>query len=207
MRSSLYNIVFAAALGASCAILLTGAKELAADRVAANRRAEKVRHILAVLGAEYDPAAPADELVEVFEATVGESKRGALRVYTYPKGAASPAVAVPVEGRGLWGPIRGLLALEPDGRTIRDVTFYEQEETPGLGGEIGSEAFRRRFRGRVAVSAEGTSGVALVKPGAALAGANEIHAISGATMTCERVEAMVNATLAALEEEVPSDGE
>ena len=44
---------------------------------------------------------------------------------------------MPIEGVGMWGTLYGFLALDRDGNTMRGLTFYDQKETPGLGGEIG----------------------------------------------------------------------
>ena len=57
-------------------------------------------------------------------------------------------IAVGVKGPGLWGGIEGILALEPDMKTIKGLTFYKQEETPGLGGEIAGSDFRDQFIGK-----------------------------------------------------------
>ena len=43
---------------------------------------------------------------------------------------------IPMEGKGLWGPIWGYFAIAPDGSTIIGANFDHKSETPGLGGEI-----------------------------------------------------------------------
>ena len=43
---------------------------------------------------------------------------------------------IPVNGFGLWDRIKGFLAIEPDGVTVRGISWYEHKETPGLGAEI-----------------------------------------------------------------------
>ena len=45
-------------------------------------------------------------------------------------------IILPIHGNGMWALMYGYIALEPDLNTIADATFYEQNETPGLG-EIG----------------------------------------------------------------------
>ncbi len=104
------------------------------------------------------------------------------------------AMAVPFAGQGLWGPIRGFLALDPDMKTVRGITFYEQEETPGLGGEIASSWFREQFKGKSIASSEGKPGIHIRRGGGA-SGANEVDAITGATMTCNKLEAIINAVI------------
>lgn len=198
MKESLHTFVYAAALGAVCAALLTGVGRFTAPYREANAKAEKVRNILAVLQVPFDPGSSSKELLKMFERVVRVEERGALTLYVYrdqqsDKGVL--AVAVPFAGQGLWGPIKGFLALEPDMRTIRGVAFHQQEETPGLGGEIVSAWFRDQFKGKSIESAQGEPGVRLVQGGKGLA-QNEVDAITGATMTSQRVQKMLNATIA-----------
>ena len=74
--------------------------------------------------------------------------------------------------------------------TIHAVTFSKHEETPGLGGEITSDAFRDQFRGLSVLDESGLRGLRIVGDGAD--GPNEVDAISGATMTSDKVEEMLN---------------
>ena len=180
MKGSLYSLVFAALLGAVCAGLLTAARELTAERREANARAERIRHVLDALGVAYETDAGPKQLVQVFEKNVRTETRGNLEFHEYVGSDGTvQAVAVLFAGRGLWGPIKGILALEPDRRTVRRITFYEQEETPGLGGEIATRGFTQQFDGRKIVSAAGEPGLA-------------VQAITGATMTSQRVKEMLN---------------
>lgn len=55
---------------------------------------------------------------------------------------------LPVDGVGLWGPLRGYLAVSQDGDTVIGISFYEQKETPGLGAEILEPWFRNQFKGK-----------------------------------------------------------
>jgi Na+-transporting NADH:ubiquinone oxidoreductase subunit C len=101
---------------------------------------------------------------------------------------------------GLWGVIKGVLALQPDLRTIRAISFYQQEETPGLGGEIASDWFRRQFENKQLASADGQAGFRVLKPGGR-AGPAEVDGISGATMTSQRVELMLDNLARSIAEE------
>ena len=97
--------------------------------------------------------------------------------------------AVVVRGKGFWAPIEGVIGVAVDKRTITAIAFYEQNETPGLGAEITKPAFVNQFEGLRLGPIEGPIGI---KPfGAELAG-NEVHAISGATQTCTRLETLIN---------------
>ncbi len=158
MKGSLYTLGYAVVLGAVCSLLLTGASRFTAPYRAANSKAEEILNILTVLKAEFSEDSSSSELVEIFERDVQEQQRGEVRFYVYSSPQASgetEAVVVRFVGPGLWGPIKGFLALEPDMRTIRGLTFYEQEETPGLGGEIASSWFREQFVGKSIVDESG----------------------------------------------------
>ncbi len=198
MKTDSYTITYAIAVGLACAMLLTVWSRFTQDYVEANRRAERVRNILEVLGIEYDAEASADELLAVFEREVSAEEINDFGIYR----AAAPVlregpVAVPFSGSGLWGPIEGFLALEPDMITIRAVSFYRQEETPGLGGEIDSGWFRGRFEGRSIIGPDGRAGIRIVSDREA-EHINEVDAITGATMTCNQVEEMINRAIAGI---------
>jgi len=209
MRQNIYTVCFATILGLVCATLLTAAADFTGQRQADNKKAEEIRNILTALKIPFDVHAGAAELITIFERDVIEQSLGqddSLTLYVYkPEGSdAVVAAAVKFIGPGLWGPIKGFLALEPDYKTIRGITFYEQEETPGLGGEIVTEDFRGRFEGKQIADKQGAWGIDIIPGGAEQAGTNEIAGISGATMTCDKVEEMMNAiikTLAAKREE------
>lgn len=197
VKNSLYPILYAAVLGLVSASLLTGAESLTGPYKDANMRAERMRNILKVLEVPFPAKAPAQELVKIFETNVREEKSRSLTVYTYapPKtGGITEAAAVGFQGPGLWGPIKGFLALEPNMKVIRGITFYQQEETPGLGGEISSSWFTAQFKGKYIVAADGQAGIRIKQPGAS-SKQNEVDAITGATMTCDKLEEILNALI------------
>ncbi len=210
MSGSRYVLLYALVMGLVVSTLLTAVGQFAAPYREANARAAEVRNILEVLGVEVAERAGAQELVDLYEQAVSEERRGDLTLYRYDTvpgtGGASAAYAVRFAGQGLWGPIKGFLALEPDLRTIRGVSFYEQEETPGLGGEIVSAKFRRQFVGKSIVGPDGRPGLRIVKPGMAQA-PNEVDAITGATMTSARVEAMLNEVIGKISASTKDSGE
>jgi Na+-transporting NADH:ubiquinone oxidoreductase subunit C len=132
--------------------------------------------------------------VKLFDENVKQEDLGELTLYRYiqPEGSGQAEImAVEFEGPGLWGPIKGFLALGADAETIRGLTFYEQEETPGLGGEIASESFRKQFEGKKIIDDTGNAGI-VIKGGGATSAINEVDGITGATMTCDKVEAILS---------------
>ncbi len=199
MKNSLRVLLFAFVVGLVCAGLLVGASLFTAPYREANQRAEEVRNYLAALGVPVEPGTDARSLVEIFNREVSVRKVAGVDLYEYESGGQVQAVAVPFAGPGLWGPIRGVIALEPDLKTIRDIRFYEQEETPGLGGEIGTARFQNRFEGKLLVSESGNPGFTIVKPGSPVS-RNSIEGISGATMTSDRVQVMLDGLAQKLQE-------
>ncbi|MCF7956482.1 MAG: FMN-binding protein [Phycisphaerae bacterium] len=190
MKGNSYTICYAAILGTVCALLLTGVAKFTEPYKLKNAAAEKNRNIFTALNIDFDKKSSAEELVEIFNNKIVEETSGdGLALYKYQESGVTKGIAVDFEGPGLWAPIKGFLALEPDMNTIRGITFYEQEETPGLGGEISTEDFRNRFIGKKIVAADGKPGIAIK---AGLSGINEVDGITGATMTCDKVAEMLN---------------
>ncbi|MFC1633300.1 FMN-binding protein [Planctomycetota bacterium] len=192
--SAAYTLSYAGVLGAACALLLTGVASFTASYRSANADADRKRNILTVLEVPCPEKVSSEELVGIFESNVREEQSGELEIYRYVPGQDSggkETVAVHFEGPGLWGPIRGFLALDTDMRTIRGITFYEQEETPGLGGEIAADWFLQAFEGKKIVDASGKPGI-IIKGGGDTNAMNEVDTITGATMTCDKVEELLN---------------
>jgi Na+-transporting NADH:ubiquinone oxidoreductase subunit C len=158
LKDNAYTIGFAGVLSATCALLLTSAAVFTKPFRDNNTRVEEVLNILAALNVPLEKGESAEQLLKKFEQNVREEKRGDITLYLYstPEAPDKPkAVAVRFIGPGLWGKIEGFLAVEPDLRTIRAVTFSHQEETPGLGGEIASSWFRNQFVGKSLVDEAG----------------------------------------------------
>ena len=96
---------------------------------------------------------------------------------------------IPINTRGLWGPIRGYMALEKDGSTILGFTVYKHSETPGLGGEIEQAWFQKNFQGKKITDVVGDFVSIAVAKGRVSdtvpdpKQANFVDGISGATLT------------------------
>ncbi len=212
MKASLYTVFFTVALGAVSAGLLTVVDDFTRPYTEANEKAEEIRNILGVLRVPHDEKAGAEELLEISGKTVREgrvasgssredARRGEeLHFYAYRKDGALATVAFAFKGQGVWGPIEGFLALEPDLVTVAGVTFHKQEETPGLGGEIASDGFRKQFLGKSIRRVDGSPGIRILKGGGA-SGPSEVDAIAGATMTSQRVEDMLSSFMARILED------
>jgi Na+-transporting NADH:ubiquinone oxidoreductase subunit C len=112
-----------------------------------------------------------------------------LSLYLHVDQDMLKAYAVPINTRGLWGPIHGYLAIENDGVTVKGFAVYQHQETPGLGGEIESRWFRRNFENKKILNAAGEfASISIAKGSVADVvplpeQINYVDGISGATMT------------------------
>ena len=185
------TIVFATVLGLCCSLSLVLVNLQTGTLREANERAEELRNYLFALDVPVASGAGAEDLLAIFDMSIRIKETGSLTFYEYyPEDSSSnlpAAVAVPLSGPGLWGRIDGVLAMEPDLKTIKGVRFYKQSETPGLGGEIGAEWFQAQFNGKSILSPDGTPGFTIGKSGE-VRNVNSVDGISGATMTSDRVE-------------------
>ncbi len=202
MKDNMYTLCYAAILGIVCAFLLTVSAQFTYPYKQANASAERMSNILAILKIPVQADAGPAELIETFKTNIFEEEKSGLTIYSYrPAGKIGvEAVAFPFSGPGLWGPVKGFLALESDFKTIRGISFYEQEETPGLGGEIGSDWFQSQFVGKSIADQSGKPGITISK-GKGKTEQNQVDAITGATMTCEKVEEMLNNLIKTIVEE------
>lgn len=98
-------------------------------------------------------------------------------------------VVLAVEGLGMWGTIYGFLALAPDANTILGLTYYDQKETPGLGGEIGNPTWQALWRGRRAYDERWEPSITVVKGPAGTPDQDplRVDGLSGATITSNAV--------------------
>jgi len=100
-------------------------------------------------------------------------------------------IILPVEGKGLWGPIYGYVSLLPDMNTIYGVTFDHKGETPGLGAEINTTNFENMFLEKKLFDNENFVSVQVVKGGANPDDIHGVDAISGGTITSKGLEKML----------------
>jgi Na+-transporting NADH:ubiquinone oxidoreductase subunit C len=109
--------------------------------------------------------------------------------YVTGQGGTIEQVVLPVEGTGMWGQLAGFIALDRDGNTVRGLTFYEQKETPGLGGEISNPKWQALWQGRRAYDANWEPKLTVVKgkAGPPEKDPHRIDALSGATITSNSV--------------------
>lgn len=171
-------ILFTLILATICGIFLTGINAFTRTRIIKYEEFILRSSVLEALGVNYSRG----NIDEVFRKNVFAEKAGENIFYRTKDGA----VAFEIRGSGLWGPIHGLVAMEPDFSTIRRLLILHQEETPGLGGRIGEDEFLSQFRGKTMLP-----GLVFLPHGKARA-SNEVDAITGATGSSRALEKLIN---------------
>jgi Na(+)-translocating NADH:ubiquinone oxidoreductase C subunit len=78
------------------------------------------------------------------------------------------------------------ICVEPDMETLKGIEVLDHSETPGLGGRITEESFKKQFVGKKV-----KPNLLIVKERKA-ANPNEVDAITGATNTSKGIEAFIN---------------
>lgn len=104
-------------------------------------------------------------------------------------------IILPVRGNGMWSMLRGYIALKSDLNTISGMTFYEQNETPGLGDQITHGHWLEQWQGRRIYDDLGNPrfrvNEGMVVPGTETA-EFEVDALTGATVTADAVTGLVH---------------
>jgi Na+-transporting NADH:ubiquinone oxidoreductase subunit C len=110
-------------------------------------------------------------------------------VYFIMKGDVVDQIVIAVEGLGMWGTIYGFLSLDRDTNTVRGLTYYDQKETPGLGGEIGNPKWQALWRGRKGFDEKWNARISVIKgtAGAPDVDPLRVDGLSGATVTSNAV--------------------
>ena len=106
---------------------------------------------------------------------------------------------IPMNGKGLWGAIWGYIALNDDRNTVDGVFFSHASETPGLGSNIVTPAFRDQFKGKELMKDGKFVSIAVMKAGQTAQGQDQVDALSGGTITSKGVESMLYNSIAPYE--------
>ena len=197
MKKRLYSIVFMFVLTFFFAAVVGAVKVYNEERIQTNQRVKLQRIILKVMGVPVEEKAPYQEVIQAFERRVKaiEVKGQTLYAGYSEDGRRITGYAFPVGGAGFWGPVYGLVSVDPDASRILGIAFYRHSETPGLGARITEPWFTKQFAGLPLFPVEGDKKIFYLKPAGPGKGPNELDAIAGATGTSRAVEAFVNRDL------------
>ena len=229
------TLLVAACVALACAAVVSTTSVLLRPLQEANRRAERERHVQALIArlpgieallasevppevetrvielatgsavrtidpASYDARAAAVDPQWSIELTreqdIAQIQRRAkyMPVHLLRHDGMLKLIILPVHGSGYDSKLYGFLALEGDANTVVALSFFEHEETPGLGAEIDSEAWRAQWRGKKVRDGEGRLRIG-VAPGRVAPTSPDapfqVDGISGATLTSEGVGSLL----------------
>ncbi|MGY5611783.1 Na(+)-translocating NADH-quinone reductase subunit C [Vibrio brasiliensis] len=144
--------------------------------------------------ATYDQRKAAKDPAESIKLSAEDDKAKIIRrantgvVYLVKEGNAVSKVIIPVHGNGLWSMMYAFVAVETDGNTVSGITYYEQGETPGLGGEVENPSWRAQFVGKKLFDENHKPAIKIVKGGAPAGSEHGVDGLSGATLTGNGVQ-------------------
>ncbi len=115
-------------------------------------------------------------------------------VYLIEKNGKMDRIVLPVHGYGLWSTMYGFLALDSDLNTVAGFGFYDQAETPGLGGEVDNPLWKDKWPGKKIYGSNGEVAMTVIKGSvdpASPNAANQIDGLAGATLTSNGVSNLI----------------
>ena len=179
--------------------LLAGVQTALGPTIAANKRNETLSQVPALLAPASGAAATAKLEIDTRMLPVSRGGRTAVyRVHRARRDGQLAGWVVQTAGQGYADRIEVLVGLSPEADVITGLFVLDQKETPGLGAKIATAPWRRQFVGKPAAAP-----LEVVKGGGA--GANQIDAITGATISSRAVVAIVNRALADVSSQLAAD--
>lgn len=115
--------------------------------------------------------------------------------YLLKSGDQIDRIVLPIHGYGLWSTLYGFIALKGDMNTVSGITFYEHQETAGLGGEVDNPAWKGSWVGKEIYSDGGNVALTVVKGSVDpnnRAANHQIDGLSGATLTSRGVQNLIH---------------
>jgi len=171
-------IIFVMILGVVAATVLIGTDSYTSTIIANNQELSLKSTILDAFEIDYEEA----KIRDVYDETIQKEDIEGYTFYTTSEGY----VGYEIEGKGLWGPIEGFLALETDLVTIKSIRISYNEETPGLGGVVAEKWYLDKYRGKQFAPD------IIIKKEADMSKNNEVDAITGATNTSTAFQLLLN---------------
>ncbi len=204
MASPLRTILATTFIAAICAVLLVGVRGVVIANINRNLSIDEQRAILDALDIR-DPkggeaaTASAEEVENYYNTYVRkihgeEDLEQEFDVFRYVFDQEVKGTAIRVFGKGLWGEMRGFLAVEPkqtgqERWTVRGLVIYMDEETPGLGKRIRDAEFKARFRTAMGKLAPGLE---MLKSEGIAEGSLQVDGLTAATITAQGVQGMID---------------
>jgi len=136
-----YTVVFTFVVAFIFVALLAGANAMTVEQVRFNQQIRRQRSILTAMDVSYESA---QEVAEIFDEVEEVESNGVS--YLQLEFEGETRYAKEISGGGVWGTIRSVLGVQSDGERLLGLEVLEHNETPGLGGRIDEDWFKRQFR-------------------------------------------------------------
>ena len=174
--------------------LVSAVKITSEERIQKNQQAKLQDTILRVLGIPIEQNATSLDVFGLFNKRVKTIKVQGKNFYSgyHEDEKTLKGYAFSVGGPGFWGPIFGMVAVDPEATEILGIAFYKHSETPGLGGRITENWFAEQFIGVPLYPVNENQKIFYLTPESIGKRENELDAITGATQTSHAVEQFLN---------------
>jgi len=180
MKRYLSMVWFILILGTLTSVVFVGMEVWTRPLIDANAANELKSIVLSANDISFNTG----NISSVFDENIETEKVGE---YTFYVEKNSGRVSYQFSGGGVWGPIIGIITLENDKETIRQIRIMQQEETPGLGGVVADLKYLAKYVGIMIVPQ-----IEVNIPDSAANKPNEVDSITGATRTSKAFEQILN---------------
>jgi len=194
MKKQLRSVLYMFLISLFFASLVSAVRNLNEKTIASNQALKLQRIILQVLDIAAEKNISDENISRLFmeRVKVIQVEEQTLYVGYEEDGQTIIGYAFPVGGPGFWGPIQGMVGVDPDATKVLGIAFYKHTETPGLGGRITEDWFSSQFKGLRLFPIKGNQKIFYLKPAGTTGAPNELDAITGATNTSAAVETFLN---------------
>ncbi len=180
MKHYLKMLWFVTLLGAVTSGIFIGMEAWTRPLIAANAANELKSTILDANGISYTTG----NINDVFAQNITTKT---IDSWTFYIDNNTKSVSYEFSGGGVWGPIEGIITLQADLETIKQIRVLQQEETPGLGGVVADSKYLIKFVGIKLVPQ-----LEINIPDSNTNKDNEVDTIAGATRTSKAFESILN---------------
>lgn len=196
IRKRLFSVCYMFLLTLFFTGLVSGINTFNREKIEINEKLKFRKVVLSVLNINDFSGASDAEITRLFNKRVTEVSKQGKNYYIglSTDGKTVIGFAFPLFGPGFWGPVYGMMAVDPRRETVLGIAFYRHNETPGLGGRITEDWFVEQFVGKRLLPAMKQKYFRFRPQGTSPA-ENDLDGITGATQTSYAVERLVNKCL------------
>lgn len=191
--SLVYTVIFSFTITFILVFILSMAAAYTRERVEKNQALSTARAYLLASGVEVQEGTDIEKL---FRQTFNMDSPGSDPIHAVVDGL--PVIVSPFSGKGLWGTITGVIAVDNTFSRIVGMEITSHSETPGLGGRIEEDWFKEQFRGEsisTDIMVVQSGGMGDTDPDNGV-----LDGITGATRTSESMQNIVNSQIKVLRE-------